>query len=191
MAVTAIYIVIVAIQANPTSKSPGYDGIRADFIKNAPCIQFLHSFFNFCLENGITPIAWSKAVIKPKSKPSKNPSDYRGVSLQPLIAKTYCRILNSRLMTWVEENDLLSDEQNGFRPGRSCQDHIFTLTSIIENRLQERKDTFASFIDFRKAFDSVNRLLLWHKIHHRFGISGNFYEALQAIYKDVECSVNN
>ena len=62
--------------------------------------------------------------------------------------------------------------KNGFRPGRNCQDHIFALTSIIENRIQTKKDTFACFIDFRKAFDTVNRKYLWAKLEKRYGMSG-------------------
>jgi hypothetical protein len=61
----------------------------------------------------------------------------------------------------LEENGALSDEQNGFRSDRNCQDHIFVLTSIIENRIAKKEDTFASFIDSKKAFDCVSRDLLW------------------------------
>lgn len=182
-----------AVYANPTSKAAGFDKIRANYIKNAPCVSFLHTFFNFCLQSGCTPTAWGRAIIKPipkTNRPTKKPNDYRGISLQPVIAKTYCRILNNRLKMWAEVNDILSDEQNGFRPGRSCQDHIFTLMSIIENRFQQKKDTFACFIDFRKAFDSVNRSLLWNKICNRYGISGPFLDSLKAIYRDVKCRVN-
>jgi len=40
----------------------------------------------------------------------------------------------------LESNDELSDEQNGFRPSRSCQDHIFALSSIIEKQFHDNKD---------------------------------------------------
>ena len=56
------------------------------------------------------------------------------------------------------------DEQNGFRSGRSCQDHIFVLDSIIRNRLAEDMPTFTAFIDLQKGFDCVNRDLLLNKI---------------------------
>ena len=51
---------------------------------------------------------------------------------------------------------MLVDEQNGFRRDRSCTDHVFTLNSIIQNR----KETFVTFIDLQKAFDTVDRDLL-------------------------------
>ena len=125
----------------------------------------------------------------PKTKQgSKLPSDYRGISLQSVVTKTYCRILNSRLQEWAEDNSVLSEEQNGFRPGRCCQDHIFTITSIVENRFSQNKDTYACFIDFKKAFDSVDRSLLWNKLQTRYGVTGNFLATLQALYKNVQCS---
>ena len=124
------------------------------------------------------------------SRASKLPTEYRGISLQSFVAKTYCRILNSRLRDYLEANGALCDEQNGFRPGRNCQDHIFTLTTIIENRLLNKMDTFACFVDFKKAFDCVNRDLLWHKIEARYKISGKFLSALKSLYKNVSCSVD-
>ena len=116
------------------------------------------------------PDAWVKAIIKPipeTSRPSKLPTEYRGISLQSFVAKTYCRILNSRLRDYLEASGALFDEQNGLRPDRNFKDHIFILTAIIENRLLNKMDTFACFVDFKKAFDCVNRNLLWHKIEAR------------------------
>ena len=64
------------------------------------------------------------------------------------------------------------------------------LTSTIENRMARKEDTFACFIHFKKAFDCVNRNLLWKKVAVRFRLSGKFLLALKALYKDVCCSVD-
>ena len=152
------------------------------------CIPFLQTLFITCLRLDETPLTWGKA--NPKTRvPSKKPSEYRGISLQSVIAKTYCRLLNYRLRNWIEFNNILNEEQNGFRPGRNCQDHIFALTSIIENRIQNKKDTFACFIDFRKAFDTVNRKYLWAKLEKRYGMSGGFLHSLKSMYNEVSCSI--
>ena len=108
------------------------------FIKNEACICFLLTLFNYCFHHGVTPEAWFKTIIKPIPKSnlrSQSPADYRGISLQSFVAKTFSRLLNSRLREWLECNDTLSDEQNGFRTDRCCQYHIFALTSTIENRM--------------------------------------------------------
>ena len=72
--------------------------------------------------------------------------------------------MHARVLDVLEEEELIVNEQNGFRSGRSCQDHIFVLDSIIRNRLAEDMPPFTAFIDLQKAFDCVNRDLLLYKI---------------------------
>ena len=88
----------------------------------------------------------------------------------------------------IESNEVLSDLQNGFRPNGSCQDHMITLYNIAMNRKLNGEDTFCCFIDFRKAFDNVNRNLLWQKLFH-YGITGPFLDTLKSIYAGFECAV--
>ena len=87
--------------------------------------------------------------------------------------------MNNRLCDYLESNDLLAEEQNGFRKGRSCQDHIFTLNTVLDVL---RQSTFACFIDFKKA---VNRALLWHKMQFQFGVQGQFLSTVKALYENV------
>ena len=153
-------------KANSKS-APGYDGMKFSFIDNAVCSSLLLNLFNKCLEIGISPLVWASSIIKPILKPGGNfidPSCYRGISLKSCVTKLLCHIMNSRLCDYLESNQLLSEEQNGFRSGRGCADHIFSLHSIVQCRKTLGKDTYAVFIDFRKAFDSVNRDLLWSKV---------------------------
>ena len=77
--------------------------------------------------------------------------------------------------------DLISDEQNGFRRGRSCTDHIFTVSSIVKNRLNQGLDTFAALVDLEKAFDWITRSLLFFKLLE-FNIDGKIYRAIKALY---------
>jgi len=103
--------------------------------------------------------------------------------------KILCSILNTRLSDHLECNQLLAEEQNGFRKGRSCQDHIFTLNTILEGKKSIGKCTFACFIDFRKAFDSISRTLLWDKMQAQFGIHGPFLNLVKALYSKVSSCV--
>ena len=82
--------------------------------------------------------------------------------------------------------DILSDEQNGFRSNRSCEDHIFVLSSVIQKRLSDKKDTFAAFIDFSKAFDSIDRELLLFKMI-RYNIDGKIYIAVKLYENTFNC----
>ena len=76
---------------------------------------------------------------------------------------------------------LIADEQNGFRRGRSCSEHIFLVTSIIRNRLTEGKDTFIAFVDKEKAFDWIRRPLLYYLLLE-CNIDGKIYKAIKALY---------
>ena len=91
-------------------------------------------------------------------------------------------------MTWLEENDLISDEQNGFRKLRNCIDHIHSLYSIVQNRLLQQNETFCCFVDAQKAFDSLSRECLRYKLQS-LGIQGRFYNAIKSLYTDVKFSV--
>ena len=104
------------------------------------------------------------------------------------ISKIYSKILNTRLQKFLEENELLAEEQNGFRASRSCIDHIFTLCTILRNRKAMGLDTFLAFIDYKKAFDSVDRHLLLYKLS-QIGVNGRFYNAISSMYQNPKSRV--
>ena len=76
-----------------------------------------------------------------------------------------------------------------FRSKRSCEDHIFSLTTIIKNRLSQNKSTFCAFVDFEKAFDWVNRnLLLYRLLENK--IVGKMYCAVESILSNTMSCIN-
>ena len=77
--------------------------------------------------------------------------------------------------------DILVDEQNGFRVQRGFIDHHYTLTSVIRNRTNQSKSTFAAFIDFQKEFNNVDRDLLFYKVMCN-NITGKIYRAIKSMY---------
>ena len=79
---------------------------------------------------------------------------------------------------------MLSDEQNGFRAGRSCEDHVFTLSSIIRNK----PSVFATFVDLKKAFDFVDRDLLLYKLL-LLNIDGKIYNSIKSKYSKTTVSI--
>jgi hypothetical protein len=97
------------------------------------------------------------------------------------LAEILCHI-------WAEDNHILTDLQNGFRKGRSTIDHLSTLTSIIETRKKSRKSTFCAFIDLKKAYDCVDRTLLW-KTLETMGVNGRMKTAVKSLYDHVQCCV--
>ena len=102
----------------------------------------------------------------------------------------------NRLQTYLEENELIAKEQIGFKKGSRTSDHIFTLKMMIDNNMFKKKIyLYVCFVDFRKAFDLVNRKALLYKLQ-LFNISGNFYfflfcllQIMESMYKEVSFSV--
>ena len=173
-------------------KATGFDGIPAEVLRNESCINLLYRIISYCFKNGEVPSEWTKGIInpipKPDAKDARDPLNYRGISLLSVPYKIYADILNQRLMDWLEQNKVLVDEQNGFRKKRSCLEHIYSLYTIINNRKLTRKSTYVGFIDFRKAFDTVQRDFLWFKLM-KIGINGRILDAIQSLYVNVQSTV--
>lgn len=90
----------------------------------------------------------------------------------------YCSILNARLVYWLYINYILQDEQNGFRK------LLIIFTSIIENRKLKKCSTFAAFVDFNRAYDTLNRNVLFPDLS-QLSKSIKILCALKAIYKQI------
>ncbi len=184
--------VISAVQKLKVRKAIGIDLIPNEVIKCPEVAVLFNKLFNVCLSSGLLPSVWQNAWIKPipkgASKDPYVPLNYRGISLLSCVAKTYTGILNTRLSNFMKDNSLFPEEQNGFRQGRSCEDHIFSLTSIIRNRMAVNSSTYCAFVDFEKAFDWVNRDLLLYKLLCH-GIDGHFYQSVKSILSNTKSCV--
>lgn len=122
-------------------------------------MPLLYSLFHCILDTGFFPKSWSSSIIVPvyKKGDCTNPDNYRGISLVSNMAKLFTSILNNRLLDWSKTNDVITDAQFGFKPNCGTRDVIFALHSIITNILCKRKRLYCAFIDFKKAFDSIDR----------------------------------
>ena len=168
-----------------------YIEIPNEAIKNENAKLLFHKFFQLCFISGLSPTDWDSSHIKPipkKEKDSRDPLQNRCITLMCCVAKLYSSILNRRLQLFLEKNKILVEEQNGFRASRSCIDHILVLCSILRNRKALGLSTFLSFIDFQKAFDSIDRNLLFFKLS-QIGISGKFYNAIKAMYSNPRSKI--
>jgi sorting nexin-29 len=87
-------------------------------------------------------------------------NNYRGISLLNVAYKVYAKIITQRL-NMINEY-ILSEEQYGFRKGRSCSDCVFIMEQFIKKRREFSLPTYVLFIDCEKAFDRVPRGKLWN-----------------------------
>ena len=106
----------------------------------------------------------------PKKGNLRKCTNYRTISLISHPSKVMLRVLLNRLTLCIE--DLLSEEQAGFRAGRSTVDQIFNIRTLAERYGDHQRPIYNSFIDFRKAFDRVWHATLW-KIMRKCGLSPN------------------
>jgi hypothetical protein len=104
-------------------------------------------------------------------------SNYRPITLGSTLDKLYNSVLNARICRYLEDNAMLHEAQQGFRPGRSAVDSIFMLTQCLSARMRAKLDTYILFLDIEKAYDSVWRAgLLWHVWNK--GIKGKMFRVL-------------
>ena len=143
-------------------------------------------------DTGVFPEDWSRSVIVPifKGGNSSDPQNYRGISLLSVISKLFSSVLTNRLQNWVEDNGKLCKEQAGFRKNHSTVDHIFTLHAMVTKHVYcgGRGKLYVAFIDYKKAFDSVNRQCLW-KVLTKLGVSTKLVKMFKSMYDKVRACV--
>jgi len=186
--------VLLTLKQQKVGKSPGVDCVRNEFLKNLPLkwSDALTTMFNTSISTEIFPknLLNIEVVMLHKKGDTTDPRNYRGISLINTVLKTLTSVLLRRLETWVEDNNLLPEAQAGFRKGRGCTDHIFTLDAtreIFRKRCKRRK-LHLLFVDFARAFDSINHSKLWKKLN-TLGISPKLIRVLKSIYDGATMSV--
>lgn len=117
-----------------------------------------------------------------------SPNNYRGISLVSNFAKLFTSVLNQRLMDWSDSFDVITDAQFGFRPGFGTVDAIFALISVIFKSLSANKRLYCCFVDYTKAFDTVQRLMLWYKLS-KIGFQGKLLTVIKSMYTNVSTCV--
>ena len=119
-------------------------------------LQRLLQLINEIWQNESPPQQWKDDVIfkLPKKGDMSDCNNWHGITLLSVPGKLFCSMLIERLKKSLDER--LREEQAGFRPKRSCIDHIFTLRIIIEDSIEFQSKLITNFVDFQKAIDSIH-----------------------------------
>ncbi|PZC75698.1 hypothetical protein B5X24_HaOG205730 [Helicoverpa armigera] len=146
-----------AIHQLKTRRAPGEDGILPEMLKTNTCMLWdaLASLFTKCILETQIPNSWHNAIITliHKKGDIKKLDNYRPISLLSHLYKLFTRVLVNRLDKKLEF--FQPREQAGFRSGFSTNDHLQTLKTVIEKCNEYRKPLILTFVDYEKAFDSI------------------------------------
>ena len=137
--------------------------------------------FDQILNDGTVPMDWKMANITPIHKKDKKsePGNYRPVSLLPVVSKLFESLLKDCIMEHLSYNNLLSCNQHGFIPGRSCVTNLLELMDKWTDMLDNDEPIDNIYLDFRKAFDSVPHRRLILKLE-AYGIKGDVLNCLKS-----------
>ena len=161
-------------------KAPDPDNITNEMLVHlGPCSKKkLPQLFNNGWRMGTVPQVWREAIMIPILKRGKDKSkaeSYRPISLTSCVGKLMERLINTRLMWHLEDKKHTTPEQAAFRQDRLTEDQITYIAQAIEDVFQDKKRTFAVWIDLEKALDKVWKEGLKLKLH-QCGVAGRKFK---------------
>ena len=171
---------------NP-GKAAGPDEIPARILKEladdlSPAITAL---LNKSLDSGVLPSTWKDAWVTPifKKGTRNDPANYRPVSLTSIICKVAEHIICSHVRDHLDEHQILSDANHGFRQGHSCETQLLLTTHDLLKHHDRRHQVDVGILDFSKAFDTEPHRRLISKLR-LYGIDGRILLWIQAFLSD-------
>ena len=160
--------VLEAVRRLKNGKASGPNNISCEMLKaHKGIVEWLWDIIDKCWSTEVLPDDWKVAEIVPlyKSKGKRSEcSNHRGISLLSVPGKVFASVTLNRCKDSVDR--VLREEQCGFRKSRGCADQLFALPQIIEKSMAFQLDISFCFIDFRAAFDSVDREQMYQIMKH-------------------------
>ena len=134
---------------------------------------------NLSFQTGVFPKCLKTAIITPlfKTGDKTNVSNYRPISILSPFSKILEKLMLDRLWKFINRFDIISQQQFGFRRGSSTEKAILSLTEYVYNNLNSSHHSIAVYIDYRKAFDTINHDILLQKLLDYWitGVTHEFY----------------
>ena len=160
--------VLREIKSLNTNSSMGMDGIHPRLLSRcASTLSMpLSIIYNASLRAGALPLEWLSSQVTPifKKGARTDPLNYRPVSITSVPCKVMEKVILSHLKPFLEENELISEHQFGFRSGRSTTDQLVLCYNDITQEVDNGKTLDLIFFDYSKAFDKVCHTILLQKL---------------------------
>jgi hypothetical protein len=157
------------------SAAPGPDGISPKILKEMrfEIADVLQKIYQKSIDSGTVPADWKKATVTPiyKKGTKSDPANYRPVSLTSIPCKVMETIIKVKIMTHLQQENLIKPSQHGFWPGRSCATNLLLFQDALTKAVDNGTPADIFYLDFEKAFDKVPRERLIIKLEAK-GITG-------------------
>ena len=173
---------------NP-NKAHGHDvfSIRMILLSRESIVKPLYLLFKNCFEASTFPLEWKKGNVIPifKKGNKQEVSNYRPISLLPVVSKIFERIIFDAIFNYMDQNSFFNPNQSGFRPGDSCIHQLISITHDIHKSfdINPSQEVRGLFLDISKAFDRVWHKGLLYKMKN-FGIEGKLYKLIESFLSD-------
>lgn len=179
-----------AVQRLKRNRSPGVDCINSELLifGGETLWNYLFDLIRLVWQNEVMPDEWKVAAICPifKKGDRSKCENYRGIALLCTAYKLLSYIVLGRITPLAEE--IIGDYQGGFRPNRSVTDQVFSLRMILSKYYETPRDVHQVFLDFRQAYDSINRESLWFALEF-LGIPKKYVHLCQLTVTQSQCCV--
>ncbi|CAB1120328.1 unnamed protein product [Ectocarpus sp. CCAP 1310/34] len=179
-------------------KSPGNDGVPADFLELAggeegsqsPMGKTVLGMLNLIWKTRVIPTDRRESTVVPipKKGDMTDMNNHRGISLMNTVLKVLVMIISTRLNSAFERHKLFSQSQAGFRTREECVTQAACLLEICQRRKFRRKSAYLMFVDLKKAYDTVPQEALFAKLVF-YGVRGEMLAFIRALYANSKIAV--
>lgn len=161
-----VYESFLSIKSNAIS----YDGVHPKFIKIIfpTILPYITNLFCTIITKSSYPAIWKHAKIVPIPKTD---NEFRPIAILPFLSKIFERIMHNQLSIFLNNNNLLTSRQSGFRPFHSCVSALIDVTEDIRSQIDNGEVAFLILLDHSKAFDTVNTDILISKLKNFLNFS--------------------
>ena len=159
-----------AIKSLKTNSAPGPDGMTSELLSKCASVisEPLASLFSKSMHEASVPslLKWAAVVPIYKGGDRSDPSNYRPVSLTPILIKIMEKTVCEEMVAFLSENNLFNPNQHGFMKGRSCLSALLSVHDEIILNLSNSQTSCTEmiYLDFAKAFEKVDHGVLLHKL---------------------------
>lgn len=166
----------------------GMEGISTEVLKNTfgAYGQELLEVINMSLTQGIFPENWkiSTVIPVPKVKNTCKGEEHRPINMLPIYEKVLEKVVHKQLMEYCEQRELISSNQSGFRKNHSCETALQKTLLEWKEDMDVGKITVAIFLDFKRAFETIDKDILLSKLRCKYKMSGSVYKWFKSYLLD-------